>query len=243
MNRELLDRIRSGYDERKRAFDDLFVLAPWLRRVSFYPTAAFVQWGVSATQATYVSLLFGVLAWPLLAHGGGFWMFAGVVCVWIWSLMDYVDGNIARFSGTSSSYGKFLDDFGGVVIQVGTFYAIGLGLYRDPPKDLLDPGVYLVAGSLTSLTLLLSSALHLKFHAVFSGAEQKSADEPKAEGSSLLVWIYRNVTKTPGIVLPLMLLAAVLGRLDVFILFYAVVFVGSLLLNLVLLTRKASVQG
>ena len=173
-------------------------------------------------------------------------MFGGVICVYLWSITDYVDGNIARFKKTTSRYGKFLDDFGGELIEVGTFLTIGLGLYRVPPTDALDPGVYLTAGSLAALARMLTSALYLKFHEIFPpspASAEGPSDATQSKAWSRPVWIQRNATSASGILLPFLLIASVVGRLDSFVLFYGAVSVANFLLILAFLTRKASTHS
>ncbi|MEX2600149.1 MAG: CDP-alcohol phosphatidyltransferase family protein [Balneolaceae bacterium] len=60
-------------------------------------------------------ILLGFANSPLIA-------ISGALCINIWYVLDFVDGNVARYRGESSVFGAFLDSF------IGTLYHVFLPL-------------------------------------------------------------------------------------------------------------------
>jgi CDP-diacylglycerol---glycerol-3-phosphate 3-phosphatidyltransferase len=117
----------------------------------FSPVARlFLRWGISPDAVTLVGTI-GVCAGALVFFPGGHFL-VGVLVVTAFVFSDMVDGHMARLSGTTSSWGAFLDStldrFGDAAIFGG------LVLYYAGPGD-SDPltalALYcLVMGSVTS---------------------------------------------------------------------------------------------
>ena len=108
--------IRPGYGPAKRDFDRQYLLMPLFRNLSFGPTALFSGLGISANQATWISFVLGLAGIVMIANGDYAWVVAGVIFVNLWSITDYIDGNLGRYHQQSSLYGKFLDDFRGEIV-------------------------------------------------------------------------------------------------------------------------------
>jgi CDP-alcohol phosphatidyltransferase len=236
--------IRKGYDEKKRSFDRQFVSGPLFRHVSFYPTALFARLGISPAQATWVSFLLGMAGCLLMAHGGRDWVLAGAIGVVSWFVIDFVDGNLARYLQSSSRGGKFLDEVVGELVEVAVFFCAGIGLYRVPVYSLglrFDPGWYPVAGALASLSIVLNSAFHAKFRGLFAVPDDGPGEQraPDAGRPSLLLLLHRNLVNFAGLVVPLLLLAAIGNGVDLFLLFYCASYFLTFAASLASLLRKA----
>src|SRR5262245_22109556 len=65
-------------------------------RLSIHVTRIFVALGLSPTWATIGMLVFGVGGSALVALGGA-WSVAGFACVFLYYLLDCVDGEVARY--------------------------------------------------------------------------------------------------------------------------------------------------
>ena len=101
------------------------------RRVSIYLTAFFLRSGLSANG---VSILKGVIACSgalLFAPGKPFCFLAGAFLLQLSFVLDACDGEVARFTGTSTTAGgEYLDKLGDAASR-GLFYgAWGWGVFR-----------------------------------------------------------------------------------------------------------------
>jgi hypothetical protein len=65
-------------------------------RVSIHVTRFFVALGISPTVATLSMLVFGIAGSVMLLWGGG-WAVAGFGCLFVYYILDCVDGEVARY--------------------------------------------------------------------------------------------------------------------------------------------------
>jgi hypothetical protein len=243
--------IRAGYDVRKGSFDARFVFAPWVRRLSFYPTALFARWGISPIQTTWLSIALGVAGCAVMALGSYPCLLVGVLLVHGWYLADFVDGNLARWLKTPTRYGKFIDDFGGQLMESAIFFSLGVGLYRVPVYNLetvtgrFDPGVYLAAGGLTALWIPLMFAITVKYRDLFDPARplEGGPDAPSGEArpglGALVLRGHRNLASFMGLVMPILTITALLHATDLFVLLYCAVHGGTFLATTTRFVLKA----
>ena len=97
--------------ETKLSRDSIIIL--FFRWLSFYVTPFFIIINISANIVTIFSLIFGLFAAFLICLN---YLFLGYAFYFIAVLLDHVDGNIARYKGESTFYGRFIDGFYGIVI-------------------------------------------------------------------------------------------------------------------------------
>lgn len=95
---------------KKRSFDRGNLIFYYVTRpLSFYLTVPFAIFGISANTATAISFIFSLLScmfWILPISDG--FLYASL-CYLLWYLVDFVDGNLARFYGKTNYFGKFID--------------------------------------------------------------------------------------------------------------------------------------
>ncbi len=128
-----IQAIRSMYTEEKRAFDrnnlwGYFVVRP----ISYYVTWLFLRLGISANRVTWGSFFIAVAGCLLLATGSYNSIIAGALLVNLWYLLDYVDGNIARYTNSSTNYGRLLDTFTGAAVNVLLIICASIGAFNHP---------------------------------------------------------------------------------------------------------------
>lgn len=95
----------------------------YMRRLSVYLTYALVQTRVSANGVTILMIITGFLAGPALLLPGLWGPLVAMLLAQLQMLLDCSDGEVARWRGTSSPKGIFLD-------QVGHYAAEGsIGIF------------------------------------------------------------------------------------------------------------------
>lgn len=80
-----------------------------IRQVSIYLTWLLVQTPITANQVTFLFLIIGLGGAVLLGLGEYHWTIIGVLFLQFHVLLDYSDGEVARYRGTTSRLGHFLD--------------------------------------------------------------------------------------------------------------------------------------
>jgi phosphatidylglycerophosphate synthase len=192
--RQIMRGLWLTYPHEKRAADYrmALVVGAVYRPLSFGIAAVLIKLGVSANQVTYARycvILAECVSFTSGTHPG---MVAGSLCHVCHYLLDFVDGNIARYHGRPTRFGALLDGMADRLGYILPPLMIGIGLYRRPDGLLLAlPGpvpqwLPLTLGVIASLgTVLLLSwnpRRWWEFLGLLRGGYGTSPPEIRAEG-------------------------------------------------------------
>jgi hypothetical protein len=105
----------------------------WLARRVGRPSAVYGTWvavrvGASAHQVTAAAIVASVGSWLAFASGTRAGFVGGVALAHLAFWLDHVDGQVARWRGTASLDGVYLDYLMHHAIAVGQGFALGYGL-------------------------------------------------------------------------------------------------------------------
>ena len=147
----------------------------YMRRISPYVTRALVATPISANAVT--SLLFpaGLLAALSLTATGLWGAVAAVLFAQLWLLLDCCDGEVARWRGTFSAKGVYLDGLSHSLTQAAL--PAGLGIRADGGWG--SVGGWTALGLLASLLVL---AVSLESHLVHSVRARNGRAPVAADG-------------------------------------------------------------
>ncbi|MBK7877018.1 MAG: hypothetical protein IPJ77_14945 [Planctomycetes bacterium] len=98
-------------------------------RVSIHVTRVFVQLGLSPTIATLGMLLFGVAGSAMVPLGGA-WAVFGFACVFLYYILDCVDGEVARYHKREKLIFGFHDFMFHLYVKSAFFTCLGIYLVR-----------------------------------------------------------------------------------------------------------------
>jgi phosphatidylglycerophosphate synthase len=102
----------------------------YMRRISIYATWLGVRAGLSANATTGLMIVVGLGAAAALAAGGLAGAVGALVLVQVYLLLDCSDGEIARWTGTQSVVGVYLDRVGHYVVESAVMVGLGVGVGR-----------------------------------------------------------------------------------------------------------------
>jgi len=252
--------IRLAHTEERRALDKgsniwLYLV---IRRLSFYPTWACLSLGISANQATFVSIVSGLLGCLFLVLGGHLNIIIGALLVNTWSIFDCVDGNIARFTKSYSKYGWFLDSLAGVMMNAFLLMSIGIGVFNHPDYIIhflkgfspigsqiyADKSIFLILGAAGSLAAIFYSLVIQLFKDIFSEPLLDSVAEGDSER-----WFYPVLLRIGkyvagfGLIEPMLLVAAVFNCPSLLVVFYALTNTSAAVFVIAQSLRKAKKVG
>ncbi len=114
-------------DEKRLIEQDVWAIRYGIRPLSVYVAWLFIRLGVSCKQTVVFGLLLGLAGCFLIAVGSPQVTVAGIVLLIVGSLLDYVDGNIARATGTTDKLGAYLDLTSDNFMAAAVPIAVGLG--------------------------------------------------------------------------------------------------------------------
>ncbi len=106
---------------------DVWAIHYGIRPLSVYVAWLFIRLGVSCKQTVVLGLLLGLLGVFLTAAGSLQVAVAGILLLILGSLLDYVDGNIARATGTTDKLGAYLDLTADNLMAALVPIAVGIG--------------------------------------------------------------------------------------------------------------------
>lgn len=119
------------------------------RVFSPYFTYFAIKIHLSANQVTFIGLLFKIIGGTLFIISGFKYWFVGAFISLIGGILDYSDGEVARFKKEESKEGNFLDSIlSSALPNAFLFMSVSIGLYRE-----LDNVAPLILG-LSALALL-----------------------------------------------------------------------------------------
>lgn len=148
MNRQALKDLYAGPKSEREMRTDFFVYA-FYRPISFAVTPAFLSIGASATSVTMLNLLLASLM-PLVALLAPAQAYIGLALITFSCIvLDCVDGNIARATGSGSALGQYLDSLVGKAYYLLLVVALAIVAHGEMPQ--IGLGYWLVGALAASV--------------------------------------------------------------------------------------------
>ena len=227
--------VREDFPEEKRRNDRQSHLWAHLaiRPLSFYLTPVFVNRGIGANAVTGLGLvvllagLGAILATPVEAG----LLIVGAVLVNLWYLLDFVDGNVARYTDSDSTFGAFFDWYVGTIYHTGLPLCVAIALYLSDAFVVLpvDTVWLLVVAVAWVVVRLLRRLTAQKVSLLSEGGSEEderpsgggNEDSAESESSGTTNTLEMLAGATTSFKSPTLLVFAVLGAVDVWLVLYA----------------------
>jgi phosphatidylglycerophosphate synthase len=238
------DVLRSYYGQVKERTERRYLFYRYVYRPLSFPLSALaIRAGASADAVTLLNLMVLVAAMVVAAWGARGAMLAAAALFFVYYVLDFVDGNIARYSGVSSYFGKLIDGMVDTLSFV-LFTAVALGNAR-AGGALLGAELEIALGVATTLSALVRQNYRWRLAYLRSEmgltimADAHGEKPPSSSGERrppFAVWLFDNAATST----PLMLLAAAAAdRVSLFVLlFFALYGVGGNLETLISIARN-----
>jgi phosphatidylglycerophosphate synthase len=172
----------------------------YMRQISPYLTRVLVRWGFTANAVTALMILFGAGSGVALLVPGLAGAVLAVVLTQLQMLSDASDGEVARWRGTSSPLGVFLDKVGHYLAE--SLIPLGLGVRAAGGIGDVAHGRGLgwtSLGGLLAVVILLNKALNDMVHVARAAAglprmpDDEATTAPRAGGLARLRRLARFV--------------------------------------------------
>ena len=179
MSKYSIKKIKSFYDDEKKEKDSRLPLfhKKIIRPLSFILTPPFLFFRFSANQVTCLALIFGILGNLNLALGTYRSMNMGVLLILIAIILDFVDGNIARFYQKPNYFGAFLDGSFGFLIHALLPLCLSIGISMNLDNStfyLLSEKKLIILGSIQSMMYMFSNYLQWRYKAQLLIVKEKA---------------------------------------------------------------------
>jgi len=231
-----LNEIKASLPDFKKTSDSKhFWVRFFVRPLSFPTTWLLLKLGLSANQVTFASIALSGAAGFMYSQGGYSQFIIGAGLSHGALLLDSVDGNMARVTGTSGPLGWMLDTMAADLSYLAFFIPIGIGVINSSDYDPLigdAEWVYMGLGTLASVSVLFYRLFRYRAHqatvdsASGHGATNKTSGTTAYTRFSLakraFPIVYGNLVPPTGTVLPVVTIMAILGLMDYFIWIYGI---------------------
>ena len=228
--RELYKKNIESYhnNKRRKGFDkELFFVRYIYRPLSFPLTVPFLFLGISANQATILNGFLAFISFILINLTPKYLEVMGVLSYFLFFVMDFIDGNIARFHNWTSFMGKIIDGF---VDTLGylVFLAVGFKVYLTQSGLFVNSKWYLLLGLVTTLFEVFLQYWRLRLtHFLFKidvytdNLKRDSSVSKASQSRTLVQWvnvIRKNLLNGVGVTLAVFYF---FDGLSYFVIFYA----------------------
>ena len=223
------DVLRSYYGQVKERTERRYLFYRYVYRPLSFPLSALaIRAGASADAVTLVNLLILVAAMVAAAWGGRGALVLGAALFFAYYVLDFVDGNIARYSGVSSYFGKLIDGMVDTVSFV-LFTAVALGNARSG-SAVLGGELEIALGVATTLSALVRQnyrwrLAYLRSEMGLTIMADAHGDKPQSTSGEqrppAVVWLFDNAATSTPIVL---LAAAAADFVSVFVLLFFILY-------------------
>ena len=182
------------------------------RQISFLLTPLFLKYSISANSVTFLTLLFiPVLPFIPLIGLINAYIYIALLC-FMYHCLDYVDGNIARVTKTSSRLGMYMDSLFGNLYWISVYISIGLLVDQTKNQAFLFAHSGLCMGLITGIIDLVAQRSRLYFKLYL--ATEKNDFSLVRESPQKIIRVFTAAVPTAGyLIVPLLLITGYLSKL------------------------------
>jgi phosphatidylglycerophosphate synthase len=215
-----------------------------LRPLSFPPAWLALNMGMSANAMSWLSAFCALAGGALFGYFDGPAQWAGVALLFVFSVLDCADGNIARTLKTSNPWGSWTDAAGGYIAYTAALLSLGMAAERSAGLTGRGAGLYVFLGGFSAAANMLMRACVQSHRLTALGIAAKNADsagfpgekpagatnppaeksgEEKTEGPGPEKWLSENLGVT-GIMAPALGLGLYFRQLHWPLFFYTLLY-------------------
>ena len=243
-----LSDIKNSYPEAKAKIEPFWGKV-FVRRTSFIFTVPFINLGWSANSVSLLSCIVAIVGSLLLCVNSIYAIWIGAIMLNLWSVLDCVDGNIARTKGESSLVGEFFDAMGGYCICAFSLVGVGMAAYHTTSIFPNDYAIYLILlGCVGSICDIFGRLIFQKYSNNVMRLERdkgnlanyKTEHESKESASKIkrLSMFIDYEFGTGGDELMFLLIAVAFKIIDIFLLLYSLYHIAGFIIIFTMYTRK-----
>ena len=141
-------------EKKEQCKDDLFSFYIG-RKLTYIITIPFLYTRLTPNNVTMISILMLVVGFLVncFANTTALMIFSWV-CYFLWSLLDGVDGNMARYRKQFSKMGDIYDTMGGYAAYALMYLGMGIGAWLNPGylQRIISLPYYIVIGAISSIS-------------------------------------------------------------------------------------------
>lgn len=235
--KEVYDKVLPEHKRKEEKYNLLVSL--FLRPISILMTIPFIGTTIKPTTITKVSVVFSLAGFVALSFGKTMdSKLLGWALIFMWVLLDGVDGNLARCTNQCSSLGDLWDTMGGYAALVFINYGLGIAAFYDNNRfNLLENYWYIILGGFSAVfSIFPRLVMHKKKSSEAESNAVKELSDKKSFGIPQIMVM--NFISPSGFIQLFILLAVCFHMLNVLVLVYFTLTFMVMIASLYKLLRK-----
>ena len=189
--------------------------------------------GLTANQISLISIALTIISFfALIFFSPNYFILIPFLLLLV-ALLDCVDGNVARARGTTGPGGEWMDAFSGYTVYAFIPLALGIHIFLYHPFFNF-PELWIIIGSLTSISNLLLRLLYQKF--INGNINNFTQKEIRGDES-----LFSKISSELGLVgwmMPAFLFASITNMLGAYLALYCFFYMISVAIISIILVRK-----
>lgn len=185
-------------EKREQCKDDWFSFYVG-RKLTYLLTIPFLYTPLTPNHVTFISIVMLIIGFGIncFANSRNLMLIAWL-CYFLWSLLDGVDGNMARYRKQFSKFGDLFDTMGGYSAYALLFLGMGIGAYYQPDliARVLPAHFYIICGAVSSLSCLFPRLIYHKLRSTYP--ENGSITEAVEKKSFVKILAFNILSITGG---------------------------------------------
>ncbi len=195
------------------------------RPICDFSTILLIGTNVTATTITKISFyscLLALVTFIFVTNKIGALLAWGFL--WIWNILDGVDGNIARYKDQCSKQGDLWDAVAGYLCMFVMYFGMGIVAYNENSilnLDFISKEYYIIIGSIAAVCMIFPRLVTQKKSAVFGKESVNNVKDKTSYG--LIKTLILNINSINGLSSLLFLLAIVFNMVNIYVVIYGVI--------------------
>ena len=229
--KEAYDKVLPEHKRKEEKYNLLVSLL--IRPISILMTLPFIGTKIKPTTITKVSVAFSVAGFVALSFGKTIPLkILGWALIFMWVLLDGVDGNLARCTNQCSPLGDLWDTMGGYAAMVLIYFGAGIAAFYDDTSFPFCESYWLliIGGAAAIFSIFPRLVMHKKKSSEGNSEAIKAVSDKKSFGLSNIIAM--NFVSPSGFMQLFLLAAILLHLLNWFILGYTVITFVVMILSL-----------
>ncbi len=200
---------------------------PIICKFFFRPLSIRISWvfykaGIRANTISLISVILAFLASFLIIISSPENIILPVLIMMIISLLDCIDGNVARSRGENSPSGEWMDALSGYTVYALLPFSLGIFLSANFPNNFF-PGTWIIIGALTSISNLYLRLIFQKY----LNSKIENINNEKITSKKSIFTIFSSEVGLVGWMMPSLFITVMLNALTFYLLFYCFFYVVS----------------
>lgn len=193
------------------------------RPITYLMSIPFIEWGIKPNTVSLLSLIVAFIGFIFVAFfSSPAIKLVGALFFVLWSFLDGVDGNIARYTEQTSKLGALWDDAAGYTALALMHFAMGISVMNATRQVMqfnqLPDYLFMALGGLSAIFCILERLVMHKKTLIF-GVDAGRGFNDKGDFSLAKVIVF-NFTSPSGFMLIFMIIALMTGLNNLFVLGY-----------------------